>query len=182
MKAIEIVMAVDAAYVRQLAVALVSISEQGDDRCRVHVLHDGVSLADRERVQGQLSGRIDLEWIDARPQADGRRLPRDMPRSMFFRLYLSELLPRDLERVVFLDADVIVRRSLRDLWCAPLGDAPIGAVRDAYLPWMARNWTFHWRDVDVSPDAPFFNSGVMVVALGRWRDEEVGARALALLS
>jgi lipopolysaccharide biosynthesis glycosyltransferase len=101
---------------------------------------------------------------------------------MYFRLYLSELLPRDLERVVFLDADVIVRRSLRELWGTPLGDAPIGAVRDAYLPWVARNWRFAWRDVDVAPDAPFFNSGVMVVALGSWRDKAIGARAVALLS
>jgi lipopolysaccharide biosynthesis glycosyltransferase len=182
MEAIEIVMAVDAAYVRQLAVALVSISDHRDGPCRVHVLHDGVPLADRECVQGTVSDRIDVAWIDARAAADGRRLPRDVPRSMYFRLYLSELLPSDLERVVFLDADVMVRRSLRELWCSPLGDAPIGAVRDAYLPWMARNPRFNWRDLDVSPDAPFFNSGVMVVALGPWRDQGIGTRARALLS
>jgi lipopolysaccharide biosynthesis glycosyltransferase len=182
METIEIAMAVDAKYVRQLAVALVSISEQVDDPCRVHVLHDGVSLADRERMQGKVSDRIDVAWIDARPAVDGRRLPRGIPRSIYFRLYLAQLLPRDLERVIFLDADVIVRRSLRALWCASLGDAPIGAVRDAYLPWVARNRRFDWRGVDVSPDAPFFNSGVMVVDLRRWRDDGIGARALALLS
>jgi lipopolysaccharide biosynthesis glycosyltransferase len=182
MDPIEIVMAVDPEYVRQLAVALASISANGDDPCRVHVLHDDVSLTDRDRVQRSLSDRVEVVWMDARPAVVDHDLPRVHPRPMFFRLVASELLPPELDRVIYLDADVIVRRPLRELWRTPLGDAPVGAVRDAYHPWMARNTRFHWRDVHVAPESPFFNSGVMLLALAQWRDRDIGARALALLS
>lgn len=182
MEAIEIVMATDEAYVRQLAVALASISANCPEPCRVRVLHDGVSAAARDRVHGTTHDHVDVEWIDVHRAVGRHPLPRGDSRATFFRLFLTDVLPDDVGRVVYLDADVIVRRPLRGLWEAPLHDAAIGAVRDAYRPWMVRNDTFNWRAVGVAPDAPFFNSGVMLIDVGRWRAREVGARALALLS
>jgi lipopolysaccharide biosynthesis glycosyltransferase len=148
----------------------------------VHVLHEDLPGDVRDRVQGSIPDHVRIEWVDARPVVAELELPRKVARPMYFRLVMAELLPTELDRVIYLDADVIVRRSLRDLWQADVGVAPIGAVRDAYLPWMVRNSRFHWRDVGVAPDAPFFNSGVLVVDLERWRAREVGSRALGLLS
>jgi lipopolysaccharide biosynthesis glycosyltransferase len=176
------VMSVDEAYLRQLAVALTSISASSSDPHRVHVLHDGVAPADRDRVQRSLSDRVQVDWIDARAAVDGRQLPAGDPRSMYFRLFLAELLPRQLDRVIYLDSDLVVRRSLRGLWEFGLGDAPIGAVRDAYMPWVVCNPNIRWRELHVLPDAPFFNSGVMLIALEQWRTQQIGAQALALLS
>jgi lipopolysaccharide biosynthesis glycosyltransferase len=182
MEAIEIVMATDEAFVRQLAVAVASISANCAEACRVRVLHDGVSPTARARVEASRRDHVDVEWIDARPMVDGHALPARNPRPTFFRLFVSELLPREVERVVYLDADVIVRRSLAPLWEMALDQTAIGAVRDAYRPWMVRNDTFRWREVGVAPGSPFFNSGVMVVDLEEWRRRDVGTRALALLS
>ena len=175
-------MSVDQAYVRQLAVAVASIARTTDDPCRVHVLHDGLPPADRDRVHASLSDLVDIEWIDADTAIRGRPLPMGFPRSMYFRLFLAELLPGDLERALYLDADLIVRRPLGELWAADLGAAPVGAVRDAYRPWIVRNPSIRWRELHVAPEAPFFNSGMMLVSLEQWRDQEVGTRSLALLS
>jgi lipopolysaccharide biosynthesis glycosyltransferase len=180
MEAIEIVMAVDANYVRQLGVALASISVNTGAPCRVHVLHDGVSADDRERVERSLRDGIQLEWIDARRAGDGMGLPVGKPRATYLRLLFTDLLPDELERVIYLDADVMVLGSLTDLWESDI-DGVVGAVRDAYRPWMVRNTTFQWRAVGVLPDAPFFNSGVMLTDLRRWRTGDVGARALELV-
>ncbi len=182
MEAIEIVMATDEAFVRQLAVAVASISANCSEACRVRVLHEGVSPTARERVHASRRDHVEVDWIDARPVADRHAFPVGHPRPTFFRLFLSELLPGDCERVVYLDADVIVRRSLAPLFDRPLDGAAIGAVRDAYRPWMVRNNTFSWRDVGVAPDSPFFNSGVLLIDLAEWQRREVGARAVALLS
>ena len=49
------------------------------------------------------------------------------------RAFLPGLLP-DLDRVIYLDADLIVRSSLAELWSTDLAGAALGAVED---PWMA---------------------------------------------
>jgi lipopolysaccharide biosynthesis glycosyltransferase len=179
---IEIVMAVDESYLRQLAVAVASLAANTDDACRIHVLHDGVSHAARDRLSHSVRDSVELQWLDARELSDAAVLPTGKPRSMYFRLFLGALLPPPVERVVYLDADVLVRRSLRDLWEADLDGCVLGAVRDAYRPWMVRNTTFHWRTEQVPPDAPFFNTGVLLVDLEQWRRDDLGARALAVLA
>jgi lipopolysaccharide biosynthesis glycosyltransferase len=132
-------MAADQAYARQLAVALASISRTAERPCRVHVLHDGLLPAVRDRVEVSLSDLVQIQWLDADAAVRGRPLPLPLPRSMYFRLFLSELLPREVERALYLDADLIVRRSLDELWAADLGGAAVGAVRDGYRPWIVRN-------------------------------------------
>src|SRR6478735_4704229 len=175
-------MTVDEHYLRQLAVSTASLAASTDRPCRIHVLHDGVPAEGRDQVRSAIPDLVELEWIDARGAIRGHALPTRRPRAMFLRLFLGELVPDHLERVLYLDTDLIVRRPLTELWTSDLDDAPVAAIRDAYLPWVFRNATIAWRHLGLSPEAPFFNSGVMLVSLERWRDRSIGRRAAALLS
>jgi lipopolysaccharide biosynthesis glycosyltransferase len=47
---------------------------------------------------------------------------------VFYRLFVPELLPKSFRRIVYLDADFIIRRSIRELFVRPLGDCVIAAV------------------------------------------------------
>jgi len=174
-------MAADGNYVRQLAVVLHSLTRAVESPCRVHVVQDGITAADRDRVRASVSDDVQLEWID--PAATVRdRLPvgRSRP-SIYFRLFLDEMLPGDVERVLYLDADVVVRRPLTELWATELADAAVAAVRDAYMPWVVRDRSLAWRSLDVAPESAFFNSGVMLMSLERWRESQVGLRTVELL-
>ncbi len=48
---------------------------------------------------------------------------------MLFRLLLPSVLGH-LDRVIYMDADVIVLHDIAELWSADLGGAPIGGVTD----------------------------------------------------
>jgi lipopolysaccharide biosynthesis glycosyltransferase len=39
----------------------------------------------------------------------------------------------------------------------------------------------NYRDLGIAPSAKYFNAGVMVVDVGRWRDEAIGRRSLEAL-
>jgi lipopolysaccharide biosynthesis glycosyltransferase len=175
-------MSVDTRFVRQLAVAVCSIARTTDGPCRVHVLHDGLERADREQVEASGSATLGFEWIDVRDAVASAELPVARPASMYTRLFIGEMLDPAIERVIYLDADVVVRRSLGELWSADLGAASLGAVRDAYMPWIVQVETIPWRDLGIPPDTAHFNSGMMVVSMRDWRRREVGSRALGLLS
>jgi lipopolysaccharide biosynthesis glycosyltransferase len=175
---IHIAIAIDSGFAMQGAALLSSIRNNGDDDYVVHVLHDGFDEQLRERVGTNHCDSLQIEWVDARSDRFGAfRGSSPVPAAALFRLRIAELL-QDLNRVIYLDADTIVLSSLRDLWEEPLGDDPVGAVRDIGFPSFAG--IVPWRALELPPDAPYFNSGVLVISLDLWREKDLGARALEL--
>jgi lipopolysaccharide biosynthesis glycosyltransferase len=92
---------------------------------------------------------------------------------MWYRLALPELLP-GIERVLYLDCDVLVLGSLAPLWRLDLGGCAIGAVTNVFPP----NLLHRPGDLGLGP-ADYFNSGVLLMDLDRWRTEDWAARVLA---
>jgi lipopolysaccharide biosynthesis glycosyltransferase len=117
-------------------------------------------------------GRI----IEAAPEAAfdvDARGPYGVPSTATYRrLLLPELLP-ELDRLIYLDADIIVRDDLAELWTTALNDYPLGAVPDA---WAAENETMRQRF-----PGGYFNCGVLLMDLVCWRAQSIERRAFALV-
>jgi lipopolysaccharide biosynthesis glycosyltransferase len=94
--------------------------------------------------------------------------------SAYYRLFVPDLLPEHLQRIVYLDADLIVRRSIEELYFQPLDDAVVGAVSgpaaECYVRDAAR--------LGLPSGSEYFNSGVLVINLRRWR--QLGIRDQSL--
>jgi lipopolysaccharide biosynthesis glycosyltransferase len=176
-KPIHIAIATDAGFAMQAAVLISSIRADGDDDYVVHVLHDGLDKELRQRIGASRGESLEIDYIDARSSLFAMFKGSAVPPATLFRLRMADLLG-DLDRVIYLDADIIVLSSLRDLWQTPIEDNLVAAVRDIGFPSFAG--IMPWRDLDLPPDAPYFNSGVLLVALDRWRVTDVGGRALEL--
>jgi lipopolysaccharide biosynthesis glycosyltransferase len=177
-EAIHVAVATDAGFAMQTAVLIASVRAHGDDEYVVHVMHDGLDQSLRSRIGASRGGSVELDWIDARSELFATFKGRSpVPPATLFRLRMANLLG-DLDRVIYLDADIIVMSSLRELWGVPLGNNLVAAVRDVGFPAFAG--VIPWRDLGLPPDAPYFNSGVMLLSPARWREADVGERALQL--
>lgn len=95
----------------------------------------------------------------------------------FVRFYLPRVLPPHVERVLYLDADVVVRADLRELWAAPL--APSHAVAAVPRPEAHFRYARYVKRCDglyasrhggtrLNGSAPTFNAGVALIDLRRW--------------
>ena len=83
------------------------------------------------------------------------------------RLLMDRLLPDTVERVIYLDGDTIVRRSLASLWKTDLSGCVIGAVME---PTCSRK-----RKAALGlAGKPYYNSGVLLIDLQSWRRENTG--------
>lgn len=163
--------AADAAYVPHTAAMLHSVlAQSGDLPVRVHYLHgpgfpaaDAVLLA--EMVSGA-GGEIDfLEVDDAR--VAGMPTVAGITSPMWYRVFLPELLP-EVERVLYLDADVIAVDDLRPLWETDLEGNWVGAVTNVFqLDHLHRPW-----ELGIDP-REYFNSGVLLMDLEAMRREGV---------
>jgi lipopolysaccharide biosynthesis glycosyltransferase len=89
---------------------------------------------------------------------------RHANRSVYARLFLPELLP-DLDRVIYLDCDLLVDRDISALANVPLNGAVVAAALD--------------QEQSTSDGVPQFNSGVMVMDLRAMRETRLSQRAVA---
>lgn len=81
------------------------------------------------------------------------------------RLYLPNLLP-EIDKVIYLDGDIIVTKDLVELYNTPLGDNLLAAVKEPEGP----NPVKYHENI---PSNSYFNTGVMVLDLARMRDENL---------
>ncbi len=98
------------------------------------------------------------------------------PRLVYARLLLSDLLPSEVNRVIYLDCDMMVRWPIEQLFDIDLLDRPLGAVRDSQAPFLVgRRDMRHNADI-FDPADPYFNSGMLLIALDKWREIDVKAQ------
>jgi lipopolysaccharide biosynthesis glycosyltransferase len=83
------------------------------------------------------------------------------PRAAYLRLYFDWIFDERWKRIVYLDADTRVCAPLLPLLRADLRGRPVGAVHD-FIYYVTGNIHRRRRDLFLSDDAPYLQSGVMV--------------------
>lgn len=179
---IHVAMCVDRGFTLPLAAALSSIDRaSARDSVTVHVIHPGFSEESMKRVTSRLS-HIQLSWhhVDDKTLR-GVYYSDFLTAASLYRLLLGEILPPEVGRVLYLDADTITVSSLSTLYSMDLNGAVIGAVRDAGLPWASVARGKACRRLGALPTSPNLNSGMLLINLDLWRAESIGKKCLDLL-
>lgn len=174
--------AADAAYAIPLAAMLKSMLTglRPGRTVSVHVVDTGISERDRERLsQICFESGAALALHDPGPFGfDPLRLTGRMTKATYSRLVLPRLLPTDVKKVVWLDADVLVTGDLERLWETELSGHHLLAVQDPCVPFVSSRYGVRrWRELGLAQQAKYFNAGVMLIDLDRWRHDEIGERA-----
>lgn len=160
------------AYVRHCAAMLHSVLAQHPGT-PVHVdyLHGAdTSESGRKRLAGMVrnaGGEITFHlisdgWVEGLPVTDFTR------KATWYRISLDALLP-NADRVLYLDVDLLVRRSLLPLWGTPLKGNVVGAVTNVPPP-IYRAYT---ERPEMGGDR-YFNAGVLLLDLAAMRREGLG--------
>ncbi|MDR1766815.1 MAG: glycosyltransferase family 8 protein [Lachnospiraceae bacterium] len=93
--------------------------------------------------------------------------------SILGRFFIGSLLPDDVERVLYLDCDTVVCRGLEALWGMDLKGLILGAVEEPTIYPAVRS------SLGLGRTAPYFNSGVLLIDLKRWREEDIERKLLS---
>ena len=89
----------------------------------------------------------------------------------FLKLKMADFL-KGLDKVIFLDSDIVVLGDISELWNTDVDNYSIAAVRDfADLSHLA----------DITGGHEYFNSGILVINLKKWRDENIEERLFNFL-
>ena len=117
-------------------------------------------------------------WLKARNITEelGMRVATDRGSlSQFARLFVASDLPGDLERVLYLNCDIIFCQSVSLLWNLDMNGKTIAALNDAFSRQYRAN-------INLEPEDVMFNSGVMLIDLNRWKRQKVEERLLKFIA
>ena len=146
----------DPEYAMPAAVILRSVAKTVQGPVTLYVLDGGIRPDDKQKIKESLPTRVGmtLRYMDLPPIQDCLAIYLGMP---WARIDLMKCL--SVERVIYLDADTLVRKDLRELWSTNLKGHPIAAMLDVWAP----------MGHDHVPRGPYFNSGVLLLVLVKVR-------------
>ena len=98
------------------------------------------------------------------------------------RLCLHDLLPESVEKVLLIDADTIVLKSLDSLFDTPLDDRAFAAVQDNGIPLWGYHSSFQKLHTEVEAKTPYYNCGVLLLNLNFWRSFGLHEKVETLIS
>lgn len=87
------------------------------------------------------------------------------------RLLLDELLPKNVDRVLYLDGDTIVRGSLKELWDLDMSGYSIAASIEPTINKIR-------KDNLGLKKYPYYNAGVLLLNMKHWRKNETGKKII----
>ena len=176
-----IVYASDDRFAEILGVSLVSLYDNNPEfqEIFVYILDSGISEENRRKLDSIAAqyGRAALQYIKAVNISEQLSMQVNLDRgstSQYARLFVSSVLSSDIHRVLYLDCDIIINQSIRELWCMDLQGNIIGALGDAFSKQYRKN-------IDLEPHDVMFNSGVMLIDLDLWRRDNVEQKLLAFI-
>lgn len=162
-------------YFVQAATTLLSILRacpEGDFHV-VCLVREEIPQPMQDKLARLGGGRMHFEYIPLKGRLDGVYIDPRYTEAASFRLLLPELLPA-LDRILYLDCDIIVRQDLSRLWReTDLGDNYMAVVYEAPIEQQADRF----RALGCDP-MRYFNSGFLLMNLAQMRAEKVSERLL----
>ncbi|MGN0760178.1 MAG: glycosyltransferase family 8 protein [Candidatus Ventricola sp.] len=161
-----ILVTLDRNYLTPLCVMLTSLllghpGEQPD----IYVAADGFTDADWAKLRalcahfgaGLRPVSIDPSWFEGAPTI------RYYSRAMYYRLLAAQMLPDTLDRILYLDPDLLITGSLRPLYDTDMG----GSLYAAAIHSMLSNFTGPVNRIRLSAyeTEGYYNSGVLLMNL-----------------
>lgn len=164
-------------YARHLGVAMISILQHSRDvnKIRFYVINNHISHNNVEKLKLLVGEYRNVEIVFIPFGSIKKQLCLNLSwpisLSSYARLFVGEVLPIEVERVLYLDCDVVVNGPLFDLWNTDLHGKCIGAIQDT-IPSRTK------AAVGLSSKQPYFNAGVLLIDLKQWRQDSIGKKCL----
>jgi lipopolysaccharide biosynthesis glycosyltransferase len=170
---------IDKNYKQHFTVAVTSLLENNQDmNLNIFVIHDmqDISVMDIaidfiRDTYGVTFNFINVDHVDF----SRFRTSYHYSKSVYFRLLIPDIIPESVESGLFLDADLIVTGSLK-----PLANIDV-----------SQQYIFAVSEVDIKtnvsrlnkmgfPNESYFNAGVLLINLKKWRQERLTERFISL--
>jgi len=166
---LHIAYASDDNYAQHLAVSIVSLLENNKlfVEITIYILDNSLSEQSKKRLTNIIAvynrNIVFYSLNEVLSNLSHQfRIPATISISAYGRLFLSSLIPHDVEKLIYADSDSIFENSLIELWNLDLGDSAIAAVEDHV-------GEINKTTLGLDKNFRYVNSGFLLINLKKWR-------------
>jgi lipopolysaccharide biosynthesis glycosyltransferase len=191
MKKLTIVVATDSHYTILLAALLKSIEEtvRKDQLLDVYVIDDHISKAAKSKLQRSVDSALTTLTFKSVDEIipQGINLPIDKssyPLTIYLRLFIPSFIPKEVEKVLYLDVDMIVRKDITALFETDLGDNIVAAVQDPRILTFDNSWggVKNHKELGIAGNTHYFNSGLLLMDANKWRNLQIAEKTVECIN
>jgi lipopolysaccharide biosynthesis glycosyltransferase len=162
-------------YVMPTIVLLQSLFEAEQASMDIYVIHSELTAENIGKLESFITGhgsQMHLVTID--PAILGKvHTSIHITKETYYRLLAQELLPESVERVLYLDGDMVVTKSLRGLYDLSFTDET--GKENFYVvcegPGVSRREWSVYDNLGIPHEYPYFNAGVLLMNLKLLREK-----------
>ena len=200
---IAVVCAADDNYAMPLAVTLRSALEHlaPNWRLSVFIIDGGLQPSNQLRLRKSLPPqKCDIHWlpppdallgdiqvltdftVENIPLVGTVSATQHLSIATYYRLLIADLLPKEINKVIYLDSDLVVLKDLGQLWTLDLQEAYLLAAHALLTPYVSSPGALvNFQALGLPPDAKYFQPGVMLINLDKWRADQISTLCLQYL-
>ena len=173
METINIIFSADDNYAPFLGVALCSIFENKKNNylTDIYILDGGIKENNKNKLESlakKYASKINFVKIDPLYFKDFY-ISGHITQATYYRVLAPSLLS-NLKKALYLDCDIIVLGDIFKLYNININDYLFAAV--------AENVTDRQEELNMPTDAKYFNSGVMLMNLQKWREMDISKKLI----
>lgn len=165
-------------FYQHLAVALISLLENNrHHRFVIHVFSSGSDKCGDAMLQATIAmhrnSKLDITYVSVERFAHFF-INHHISHETYLRIVVAEVLDPTIEKIIYLDADLVITGDIGALWETEIKGYALAGVPD---PWCGDRKAL----LRIPTGRPYVNAGVMVMNLTFWRDGEVGRRLIQFI-
>ena len=181
---INIVFASDNNYAQHTAVAMASVlvNTKVPQKIQFYLIDDEIQQENKEKITKtvqNLGGNIEFIKIK-NSKLEDCYVSGELSRASYFRLDIANILDENIEKIIYLDCDLLVYDDIEKMWQLDMGGKPVAATCDLGIMASARVRKQKNKFIGLPFDAPYFNAGVLIMDLKKWRDDNYAEAIIAL--
>ncbi|EOA38766.1 hypothetical protein CARUB_v10010952mg [Capsella rubella] len=182
---IHIAMTLDAIYLRGSVAGVFSVLQHAScpENVVFHFIATHRRSADLRRIISSTFPYLTYQIYHFDPNLVRSKISSSIRRALdqplnYARIYLADLLPVAVRRVIYFDSDLVVVDDVAKLWGIDLRRHVVGAPEYCHANFTnyftSRFWSSQGYKSALKGRKPcYFNTGVMVIDLGKWRERRV---------
>lgn len=168
---LSVVYSSDNNYAQHVGVSMISLFQNNKsfDNISVYLIENNISPDNKKNLEFicKKYNRI-INFIDINEFSDRLKLNMRNPISInaYARLFLSSVLEKSVDKVIYLDCDSIINDSLSELWNKDISNYYVAGVCDT----VGTNTKLR---INIDLNSAYINSGMLLINLEKWREENI---------